>query len=202
MATTLRVDSLVCAGCGAAMEGGPVSAALKGLAGAGARCRCGGTTFNAALTRTVEGKETSTAGDVAARMALGRAARFAIDRSYTMEKQYALPGVPAAELIENLGKPPEQAVEWITARLKATAKANLRPDQKLCAECGEIFVIGRAAFLQAGFCSPMCLKKQHPEQAPGRPAAVPVVEKPCPKCGRKVKVRPGKPCMWCGAALE
>ena len=197
MGTSIRVDGLVCAECGAATDGD----ALKQLAQAG--CRCGATRFNATLTKTVEGRDAPTAGDVAARVALGRMARMATDRSYTMEKSYELAGVEAAELATNLARPAEKALEWITSVLKAAAKANLRPDQKLCAECGEIFMIGRAAFLQAGFCSPMCFKKQHPEQVTsGKPAAVPLVEKPCPKCKRVVKVRGPKPCMWCGAMVE
>ncbi len=201
MSISIRIDSLVCVGCGTAVEAGLLGgSALKNLEKAGGQCRCRGSRFHATLTKVVEGREASTVGDIATRVALGRAGRMAANNSFTMEKSYEI-DVESSDLIQNLARPPEKIVEWITGLLKAVAKANLRPDQKICAECGEIFVVGRAPHLQEGFCSPMCMKKQRPGAVAAKPAGP--VQMPCPKCGRVVKVRgeSGR-CMYCGTGVS
>ena len=67
-----------------------------------------------------------------------------------MKSEYNLSSIQGALIVEKMSLPTDQTLAWVqTLRIEA-AKANLKPNQQLCAECGDIFFITPAPHKQEG----------------------------------------------------
>lgn len=204
MSITVTLKSAACTSCGAAVKGGLLSSVQKALVAARGACGCGAATFDVTLVKTLVGSENATLGDQLPYAALGVRVESI---EHTWEHAYDFGEVDGRELIDALQAGPKTAVEWISVRVKAAAKANLQPGQALCKECDEIFNVQKVGYTTEGFCSPICRKKYFvkrgaalPESTPTPPqvSAKPV---PCARCGKPVKPRPGARCLYCATPV-
>jgi hypothetical protein len=203
MSITVTLTSAACTSCGAAVKGGLLTNVQKAFVAAGGACACGGSTFDVALLKKLVGSEEATMGDQLPYAAFGMRVESI---EHTWEHTYEFGEVEGRELLDLLQGRPDAAVEWISARVKQVAKANLQPGQALCKECDEIFVVQKLGHTAEGFCSPICRKKYFvkrgaaPPDSPKTPVA-PAKPVPCSKCGKPVKPRPGARCLYCGTAV-
>lgn len=202
MGMTIRVTSLVCVGCGAILKATLLSGdALQQLSLNQQRCpKCGKDRFQAIITRTLSGYEAPSTEDYLLSVALSTHGPYG--HTVTWDDVFELPDVRADDLIAHLSQAPEAVSEWITALRKEDAKAHLRPDQRLCAVCGDIFTVELVGYTREGFCSPLCKKKGAGAPVPSRTLAeAPGKVVPCVHCGQPVRPAPGAHCMHCGAKI-
>jgi hypothetical protein len=200
----ITVTSLVCSACSAELKGASSRTdALAQLSMRGGKCpQCGQDRFRATITRTMSGYEPPTTEDYLLQVALPTSNGLS-GHTVTWDTVFELPELKAADLFAHLSQPPEAISEWITGIRKEEAKSHLRPDQRLCAGCGEIYTVELAGFTREGFCSPLCRKRvlgaSNPLPSLTEPQGKAVA---CPKCGQPVRPRPGAKCMHCSAPLS
>ena len=208
--TNVSLTALTCLGCRAAVKSGflGIGGVLGALQKSGGVCpSCRHERFDAVFTVKRTYTESPSGGEIAAAAAFGLAGTLIIGggSSGKSERAFDLYDLDGLLILQKMDLPTQETIDWILSVVKETVKANLAPDQGLCIQCGEIFVKGLAGHTLEGYCSPVCRKKHQRElpavvgDAPAAPAAARAVD--CPHCGRKVKVKPGGKCMFCGKVV-
>jgi len=202
----IRVTSLLCTGCAANLKPTLLTDdALAQLSRSQGKCpNCGNERFRATVTRTMSGYERPSTEDYLLSVALAPYGHSSGPHGHNevWDDIFALPELQADDLFAHLSQPPEAVSEWIMSFVKEEAKARLRPDQRLCTVCGEIYTIELAGYTREGYCSPLCRKKGlGTSRPPTASAAAPGKVVSCSHCGQPVRPSPGANCMHCGAKV-
>lgn len=228
--TVLYRISLLYARC----ELGEHETSLEGLARSGGRCpECGAASFGVSLCKGVMKIGANVPEKLRQSMitAFGRELFFLggdlaprAPGISTEEAKCDVDGVPGADLLVNMKRPPEETWAWIENLRLSAARARLKPNQGICPICHSVFVRAPRGPTAEGFCSKMCQKQgvasapspasetppppASPVSAPAAPPAaraqdtIPVI---C-GCGKRLRVRgeaAGKSvrCPACGKAI-
>lgn len=169
---------------------------LKDLESSLGRCACRGERWNVTIERTlfvVEKDDGVGATELATSAAQGLLTGVALNPGVNAGIQrttYDLFDVDGRELLRRLKGPVGEASAWIHELRLAHARANLKPDQRICAACDTIFRPPRYGPLRDDFCSPAC-RRTSTAAAPA-PSVVPASKRldvACPHCGKVLKLR-------------
>jgi|GEM_PF-5922195 len=208
---TVGLKNIVCAICKKAVT-------QKVLDFKGPACTCGENRFDFDISSIKRSYNGPGEGEAAMRLVAGamvgglagaQLMGSAKGESCTENRNYSFTDVPGEVVLDLLNAEPQQVIEWISARRKELAKANLRPEQGLCVVCGEVYTRALGGPQGSGFCSRICKDRLDTARGttPATELKIPVQKVTCPKCTRPVKIKlmsgvSSYKCMWCGGAIE